>query len=149
MEIRLITPNDYDALVDLWLVCRGSALSDTEDSHEAIARLLARNPDTCFAAVAGDGRLVGAILATEDGRRGYIYHMGVTQEFRGQGVGSALVKASLEALARKSVTTVALVACAANDSANAFWERMGFVSRGDLTYRNRSLVKIGCKGQAA
>ncbi len=143
MLIRPITCDDYDALVDLWLVCRGTALSDTEDSREAISRLLARNPDTCFAALDDQGRLVGAILATEDGRRGYIYHMGVMQEFRRQGVGSALVRAALDALGQKQIFTVALVAFAANDCANAFWERMGFVDRTDLNYRVRSLVKIG------
>lgn len=143
MLIRPITCEDYDTLVDLWLVCRGSALSDTEDSREATARLLERNPDTCFAAVDDEGQLVGAIMAAEDGRRGYVYHLGVLPQHRRRGIGEALLNAMLDTMERKSIFTVALVASTANESCNAFWERMGFVRREDLTYRNRSLVKIG------
>lgn len=143
MLIRPITCDDYDTLVDLWLVCRGSALSDTEDSREATARLLERNPDTCFAAIDEDGQLVGAIMAAEDGRRGYVYHLGVLPEHRRKGVGEALVQAMIASMGQKSISTVALVAAAANEACNGFWERMGFVRREDLTYRNRSLVKIG------
>lgn len=143
MLIRPITCDDYDTLVDLWLVCRGSALSDTEDSREATARLLERNPYTCFAAIDDDGQLVGAIMAAEDGRRGYVYHLGVLPEHRRKGVGEALVQAMIASMGQKSISTVALVASAANEACNGFWERMGFVQREDLTYRNRSLVKIG------
>ncbi len=143
MLIRPITCDDYDTLVDLWLVCRGSALSETEDSREATARLLERNPDTCFAAVNEEGLLVGAIMAAEDGRRGYVYHLGVLPDHRRMGIGEALVQAMLAAMDEKSITTVALVASTANEACNGFWERMGFVEREDLTYRNRSLVKIG------
>ena len=82
-------------------------------------------------------------MAAEDGRRGYVYHLGVLPQYRRRGIGEALVNAVLAAMERKSIATVALVASTANESCNAFWERMGFVRREDLTYRNRSLVKIG------
>lgn len=47
----------------------GMGLNTVDDSRTGIARFLARNPDTCFAAV-DDGRIVGAILAGNDGWRG-------------------------------------------------------------------------------
>ena len=132
---------DYDAVLALWLSCPGMGLNDVDDSRQGIARYLARNPDTCF--VAGDGtRLAGAILAGHDGRRGTIGHTAVAPEFRGRGVGRALVAAALEALARQGIAKVNLVAFARNGAGNAFWARMGFAAREDLVYRDRALTPL-------
>ena len=62
MEIRNLCIEDYEELYSLWVSCAGMGLNNLDDSKEGIAKFLARNPETCFAA-AEDGRLVGAILA--------------------------------------------------------------------------------------
>lgn len=36
----------------------------------------------------------------------------------------------------------ALVAFSRNEAGNAFWERMGFTRRDDLSYRNKTLVDM-------
>ena len=45
-------------------------MKDINDCKNAIKAFLERNPDTCFAAEDDDGRIIGAILAGHDGRRG-------------------------------------------------------------------------------
>ena len=87
-----------------------------------------------------DGKIVGAILAGHDGRRGYLYHLAVAQAARRRRIGSALVSAALEALAREGIRKAALVAFGTNASGNAFWERMGFTVRGDLVYRDKVIL---------
>ena len=77
-----------------------------------------------------------------DGRRGYIYHTAVSPAYRHQGIGTALVNAALHALANEGIIKVALVVFSRNDAGNAFWERLGFTARGDLTYRNKALCSI-------
>ena len=52
MEIRPLYLADYDALYELWTACSGMGLNNLDDSREGIARFLARNPDSCFAAAA-------------------------------------------------------------------------------------------------
>lgn len=59
-----------------------------------MARFLARNPDTCF--VAEDEKVVGVILAGNEGRRGYLYHTAVDPLRRGEGLGTRLVEAALD-----------------------------------------------------
>lgn len=141
MELRLMTIEDYSAVYALWLSCKGMGLNDRDDSHEGIARYLARNPTTCFVAEEG-GAVVGAILTGHDGRRGYISHTAVSPSARGRGIGRALVRAAEEALAAEGIAKIALVAFSRNADGNAFWEKMGYTSRGDLTYRNRQLVEM-------
>jgi len=141
MQIRIMTVNDYDGLYALWTSCKGMGLNDVDDSPEGIERYLRRNPSTSFVAAEGDA-IVGCILAGHDGRRGYIYHTAVKPECRSQGIGKALVEAALAALREENIGKVALVAFSRNEAGNAFWERMGFTMRDDLSYRNKNLVEM-------
>ncbi len=141
MGVRPMVIADYDALRALWLATPGMGLNDVDDSREGIARYLARNPNTCFVAEA-DGQLTGAIMAGHDGRRGYIYHTCVRADVRGRGLGRVLVEAALAALQAEGICKAALVVFARNEGGNAFWERMGFTERKDLTYRNRTLAEM-------
>lgn len=141
MKLRLLTTDDYDAVYALWLSCRGMGLNKEDDSPEGFAAFLRRNPDTCFCAEE-DGVLIGAILAGNDGRRGYIYHTAVRDDFRGRGIGRTLVEAAMEALRACGIHKVALVVFAHNNIGNGFWEKMGFTAREDLVYRNRTLVAM-------
>ena len=123
------------------MACTGMGLNTIDDSREGIISYLERNPNTCFVSE-HDRTITGAILAGHDGRRGYIYHTAVSPAYRHQGIGTALVNAALHALANEGIIKVALVVFSRNDAGNAFWERLGFTARGDLTYRNKALRAI-------
>lgn len=138
MKLKILTIEDYDALYDMWINTPGMGLNETDDSREGIEIYLKRNPNTCFAAFE-DGRLVGAILSGHDGRRGFISHTAVSVNCRKQGMGRQLVEAAMDALEREGIHKVALVVFERNQLGNAFWERLGFVSREDLVYRNKNI----------
>ncbi len=140
-EIREMQSADYDGVYALWLACAGMGLNDLDDSREGIERYLARNPGTSFVAVEGTG-IVGCILAGNDGRRGYIHHTAVHPNYRRQGIGEALVNRALDALHGLAIHKVALVVFERNADGNAFWEKMGFTTRTDLVYRNRTLDEM-------
>ena len=141
MNIRAMTIADYDSVYALWLSCRGMGLNDLDDSREGIGRYLARNPGTCFVCESS-GAITGVILSGHDGRRGYIHHTAVHPDHRGQGIGTLLVNAALQALKAEGINKVALVVFERNIPGNAFWERQGFTAREDLVYRNRALVDM-------
>ena len=141
MDVRVMRIEDYDAVCALWLSCAGMGLNDLDDSREGIARYLARNPGTCFVAEA-DGRVVGAILAGHDGRRGHLCHAAVANDCRRQGIGTALVKAAVQALEARGIHKVNLVVFERNGAGNTFWDRLGFGRRRDLVYRDRALADL-------
>ena len=139
--IRTMTMDDYKAVFELWMNTSNMGLNNVDDSEAGIARFLSRNPDTCFTAET-DGKIVGAIMAGNDGRRGYIYHTAVHPDYRKQGIGTTLVDAALDALKQIGITKVALVVFRRNEDGNAFWEKQGFTERTDLTYRNKTLTEM-------
>jgi ribosomal protein S18 acetylase RimI-like enzyme len=136
--IRAMTEADYAAVYKLWKAVPGIGLRSLDDAEQGIARFLARNPGACFVAEAA-GEAAGVILSGHDGRRGYIYHTAVREEYRRRGIGHALVHAVEAALAGKGITKIALVAYKTNEAGNRFWEQAGFLPREDLVYRDKSL----------
>ena len=141
VRIRPMTIDDYDAVWALWMSCRNMGFNTLDDSREGIGRLLRRNPTTSFVAETG-GALAGVILAGQDGRRGYIYHMAVAEAYRRRGVGSALVEKCLAALKAEGIHKVALLVFRYNDAGNAFWEKQGFDLREDVNSRNLALTEL-------
>lgn len=141
MQIRKMTINDYDDVYALWMSCTGMGLNNLDDSRDGIDRFLKRNPETCFVA-SDNNEIIGVIIAGNDGRRGYIYHTAVHSEYRKRGVGSSLTDAALSALKEQGINKAALVVFNKNTAGNDFWERIGFTTREDLTYRNKSLTEM-------
>ena len=141
MKIRKMTIDDYQQVYSLWLSCKGMGLNSLDDSKEGIQKFLKRNPETCF--VAEDkAEIFGAIMAGNDGRRGYIYHTAVKQEFQGKGTGMALANTAMKALEECGINKVALVVFDRNHTGNTFWEKQGFSARDDLVYRNKTISKM-------
>ena len=116
-------------------------LNDLDDSKEGIERFLSRNPKTCFVAEE-DQRIIGVIIAGNDGRRGYIYHTAVDPDHRHQLIATRLVNEAVEALRSLGINKVALVVFSDNSDGNAFWEKNGFTKREDLVYRNKALTEM-------
>ncbi len=141
LSLRAMEISDYDAVYALWMQCRNMGFNDVDDSRAGIGKLLRRNPGTCFVALDGE-ELAGVILAGQDGRRGYIYHMCVREQYRRRGVGALLVRRCLDALRDEGISKAALLVFKRNEDGNAFWEKMGFSLREDVNYRNRELVRL-------
>ena len=139
-----MTIQDYEKVYELWMSCKNMGFNDIDDSREGIARFLERNPNTSFVALENEN-LIGIILGGHDGRRGYIYHLSVNENYRKKRIGSELVKNCLEAFKQEKISKVALLVFKYNEVGNSFWEKQGFVLREDINYRNvalRELVRI-------
>lgn len=134
-----MTIEDYHQVYSLWINTPGMGLNNLDDSKEGIERYLKRNPNTCFVAEDDEGIVIGVIMSGHDGRRGYIHHTTVSNQYRKKGIGKQLVDAALNALEQEGIHKAALVVFERNELGNAFWEHIGFSSRTDLVYRNKNI----------
>ena len=56
-----------------------------------------------------------------------------------ESIGRVIGEAVEKALKAEGINKIALVVIADNESGNRFWEKQGFSTRPDLTYRNKSI----------
>ena len=127
-NVAAMTPADYDDVMDLWNACEGVRVNE---SLEELTRILRRNPGLSTVVRRGE-HVVAAVLCCHDGRRGYLYHLGVAAEFRQRGLASQLVDHCLERLKAEGISRCSIFLIVGNESGEAFWRRTGWRERSDL-----------------
>jgi len=123
-QIREMTRADHEEVYGLWRQTEGLCVGD-DDEASRIALYLKRNPGLCFVAIA-EGEIVGTVLCGHDGRRGILRHLAVKPDWRKQGIGCALVKKTLAALAQQGIKRCNLYVEDYNAGGFRFWEHLGW-----------------------
>lgn len=122
--------SDYDSVINLWRQTENLSLRDA-DSKQSIESYLNRNSGLSFVALSGD-KIIGAVLVGTDGRRGYLQHLAVSSEFRGQKIGKVLVEKSVDSLAAISVSKMHFFVHSNNVNAQGFYEKLGWFPRDEI-----------------
>lgn len=129
--IRIMQPEDYAQVYDLWLRIKGLGIRSIDDSKENIMRFLHRNSNTCFLAEV-EHKVVGTLLCGHDGRRGCFYHVCVDEQYRQHGLATQMAERALEALQEEGINKVNLMAFVTNEIGNRFWQERGWQVRKDV-----------------
>jgi predicted acetyltransferase len=128
--IREIHIDDYREIYALWSRTPGMGLSDA-DSEQSIKKFIIRNNGLSFC-YTEENKIIGTILCGHDGRRGYIYHVTVAEEYRGKGIGRTLVEKSLQSLTEAGINKCHLFVFADNETGINFWNSTGWIKRDDI-----------------
>ena len=134
MIIEKLRIDDYDEIHQIWSNTNGITLRAIDDSKEGIERFLKRNPNINFICRI-NGNIVGVILCGHDGRKGFIYHVVVKENYRERGIGKKLVEHVIKSLIEEKITKISVLVNSDNISGNDFWESLGFEYFNDLKYR--------------
>ena len=138
-RIRRMTPEDYDDAYALWDCTPGMHLHSLNNTYGGIVRLLDANPNTCLVAVDGNDSIVATALGATDGRKGYLYHIAVDEQWRGQGIGSTLVHRIEDAFQAVGIVKVGILVVADNEDGKRFWKHQGWKTRPDVVYFDHDL----------
>ena len=137
ISISRLTIDAYDDVLPLWQQCEGVGLSDA-DSREGIQSYLDRNPGMSFVAT-DNGRVVGAVLAGNDGRRGYIHHLAVHPDWRRQGIARQLVAHCLAVLTEAGIQKCHIFIFSDNADGLGFWKSGGWTPRSDISVMSKTM----------
>jgi ribosomal protein S18 acetylase RimI-like enzyme len=123
-EIRTYRAGEGAELRAFWSTVGFRSLGDDDASLD---RLAERNPGLVVIASAGDA-IVGTALGGWDGRRGWIYHVTVAEDFRRTGLGRRIVHEVERRLRALGCPKVNVIVRDDNPGAARFWEALGYTS---------------------
>ena len=133
MKIRSLTMLDYDQIVALWKRSELPFKPSGRDRKEAVQAQMVANPDF-FLGAYEDDRLVGVVVATSDGRKGWINRLAVDPDFRGRGVAEALIAESEKTLRKHGLEIFCALIEDYNTSSMQLFKKCGYKEHRDIVY---------------
>jgi ribosomal protein S18 acetylase RimI-like enzyme len=133
IEIRPAHFEDYEAIVAVWQEAGLPYRPRGRDAQENVRQELERGRGA-FLVAESDGRLVGAVLGTHDGRKGWINRLAVIPAYRRRGIARRLVQEVEAWLDREGIPICAALIESANQSSLLFFADIGYVLDGDIKY---------------
>ena len=123
--VRDFRIEDYDQVIRLWRSCGLPFRVNGRDSRERIAKEIEK-PTAIFLVAEREGRIVGTLLGTTDGRKGWINRLAVDPEHQRSGLGTKMIE---EMEARFSKMGLEVLACLIEDhnqGSKAFFQELGY-----------------------
>ncbi len=136
--IRELREEDYDALVALWRVAGLPFKPQGRDTREAIARQL-QKPTAAYLVAEIGGEVVGAVLGTHDGRKGWINRLAIAPEHRRRSLAARLVAETERRFAAQGVEIFACLVEDWNQDSLAVFEKLGYKPFRRITYFTKRL----------
>ena len=133
MIIREFSIKDYDSLITLWNDAQLPFKPKGRDKRDKIEYELKQGRDI-FLVAEINGKLVGSVFGTHDGRKGWINRLAVSPEFQRQNIAKKLIA---EVEDRFSELGIDIVACLIEDwntKSLQVFEKLGYKNHSDIVY---------------
>ena len=133
VSIRQMTMDDYDAVTRVWTEAGLPFRPRGRDRPEKMQTELERGTAVFLVAEAG-GQVVGVVLGTHDGRRGWINRLAVAPAYQRQGIARRLVR---EVEARTDALGIDIVAAlieSDNEVSLAFFRGIEYAHSREVEY---------------
>lgn len=133
--VRPYRDDDYDLVMELWAAGGLPLKPQGRDSRENIGRQIALPMVLFLVAEEGDGgRVVGTVLATHDGRKGWINRVAVEAGSRRKGLGARLVREAERWLEAQGMDILACLIEDDNVVSMTVFEKLGYKKHPEIIY---------------
>jgi ribosomal protein S18 acetylase RimI-like enzyme len=131
--IRNLEISDYDDLIRLWKRCGLTHRPLGRDSRDEIETLF-RREDAFTLGLFLDGRLIGSVMGTSDGRKGWINRLAVDPGLRGDGSAAELIESCEERLHQRGIKVISSLIEEGNNASRAVFEKAGYEHWPEVLY---------------
>jgi len=136
IELRQLSLEDYDQMIALWERAGLPYKPKGRDSRRAIAAQLERDPRLFLGAFLG-GRLIGVVIGSDDGRKGWINRLAVDPRYRRRGVATRLVREVERRLRARGRRIIAVLVEDWNEPSLEFFQRLGYLLDRSILYLSK------------
>jgi ribosomal protein S18 acetylase RimI-like enzyme len=136
VTLRTMTLKDYDSVITLWNEGNIPYRPQGRDSRKNIAGQL-QQPNCYFLVAETDNKIIGAIVGTHDGRKGWINRLVVVPSYRKKGVAKRLVKEVEQHFTSIGIDIVACLIEDWNTTSMQVFEQMGYTKHTDILYYSK------------
>ncbi len=103
------------------------------DEEKAMKKRIRRGLDMIFLA-RKDGRLIGSLVATSDGRKGWVNRLAIHPDWRNKGIGTKLVSMFEERMDQMDLKVLCALVEDWNETSIEFFEKIGYVRDDSVVY---------------
>lgn len=133
MKTRNLTAADYDQIVELWQRAGLPYKPQGRDREETVQAQIAANPGLSIGVFEED-RLAGVVLATTDGRKGWINRLAVDPDFRRRGVAKTLIHEAETTLRKHGIQVFCALIENDNSASMELFKASGYREHRDIVY---------------
>jgi GNAT superfamily N-acetyltransferase len=134
--VRPLTIEDYDRMIALWERAELSYRPKGRDAKEEIDTQLKRDDLRVLGMFDGE-KLIGTILCSSDGRRGWINRLAVDPDYRKQGLSQRLIEDSEVFLRSLGLKVIAALIEDYNEPSIAAFKKAGYLYGQDIMYLSK------------
>ena len=139
--IREYQASDYEQFVGLWKRLHLTRDDGTIESAEELQETAKYNPTT-FLIVESHGKVIGSVIGSYDGRRGYIAKAGLLPEYQKQGIGKRVGIELIRRLKARGVKHIMGFVNKDNEKVLHFYEQFGAKKKEDIIPVEMDLTKL-------
>jgi len=120
-------------LINLWNRAKLPSKPNGRDTLQNLAKQLELKRNLFLGAFHNDN-LIGVVIATHNGRKGWINRLAIDPEFRKQGIASILIKQCEEFFLKADVQVFACLIENWNQKSENLFEKSGYTKYKDVSY---------------
>jgi ribosomal protein S18 acetylase RimI-like enzyme len=133
VAIRNFRIEDYPSLIRLWKAAGLPFKPEGRDSRAKIESELKRGI-AIFLIAEIDNKIIGSVIGTHDGRKGWINRVAVDPEYREKGLAKMLVAEVEKQLDNLGIDIIACLIEDWNDRSMKVFEKLGYIKHEDVFY---------------
>ena len=132
-KIRNFKIEDYPSLIQLWKAAGLPYKPQGRDSKEKIEAELEKGIAIFLVAEAGN-KIIGSVIGTHDGRKGWINRVAVDPGYREKGLAKMLVSEVEKKLDNLGIDIIACLIEDWNDRSVKVFQKLGYIKHEDVIY---------------